>query len=144
MTNWLRLLPLIILAIWLSACSRPAQIAVTGNTLEIGDVVNGEIITREISIQNNGQSDLVIETVTTSCGCTQATIKPMLIAAGGSGTLAITFDSGAHGPALTGPIIRQIFITSNDPQQPETIVELAANILPPGDPLTQQPPDSDQ
>jgi hypothetical protein len=57
------------------------------------------------------------------------TIKP-----GENGTLRIAFDSGAHGPELTGPLMRQVFITSNDLQQPEVVLELAANILPPDTP----------
>lgn len=115
----------------LSACSGKPAISVTDSLLALGDVVNGDVITREVSVQNNGQADLIIDTVTTSCGCTQATIEPLTIPAGSSGTLSISFDSGAHGPALTGPLVRQVFITSNDPQQPEITVELTANILPP-------------
>jgi hypothetical protein len=95
---------------------------------------SGDFIERlwhEITVQNVGQADLVIASVTTSCGCTQATLEPMTISPGKSGTLHIEFDSGAHGPELTGVLIRQIFVASNDPQQPEMVVELEANILPP-------------
>ncbi|HLE73125.1 MAG TPA: hypothetical protein VI688_02660 [Anaerolineales bacterium] len=53
----------------------------------------------------------------------------MEIQPGASGTLTIEFDSGAHGEALTGSLVRQVFIASNDPQQPEVQVELVANIL---------------
>ena len=135
MKRWLRVLALVIglatMSALLSACGGQPQILVTENNLELGDVVNGEVITREVSVQNNGQADLIIEAVTTSCGCTQATLEPMTIPAGSSGTLSIEFDSGAHGPELTGPFMRQVFIASNDPQQPEVVVELATNILPP-------------
>lgn len=119
------------LATLLSACGGQPQIAITENNLNLGDVVNGEVVAREIPVQNEGQSDLVIASVTTSCGCTQATLEPMTISPGESGTLHIEFDSGAHGPELTGVLIRQIFVASNDPQQPEMVVELEANILPP-------------
>lgn len=125
---------LVVLAGLLSGCGGRAQIAVAENNLELGDVVNGEVVTREVLVLNNGQADLVIEGVTTSCGCTQAAVEPMTIRPGDSGTLSITFDSGAHGPELTGQLVRQVFITSNDPQQPEIVIELAANILPPDGP----------
>lgn len=131
MKQWLSLLALAIA--WgalLSACRSQPQISVTNANLDLGDVVNGDVITRQVSVQNRGQADLVIEAVTTSCGCTQATLEPMIIATGQSGALSIQFDSGAHGPALTGTIVRQVFILSNDPQQPEMVVELQANILP--------------
>ena len=132
MKRWMSLLALALMGTaLLSACGSQPQISVTEASLNLGDVVNGEVITRQVNVQNTGQTDLVIEAVTTSCGCTQATLEPMTIPAGSSGALFIEFDSGAHGPELTGQLIRQVFIVSNDPQQPEMVVELMANILPP-------------
>ncbi len=122
------------LAFWLSACGGQPKIFVAEGNLDFGDVINGEVIIREISIENKGRADLVIEAVSTSCGCTQATIEPMTISPGSGGRLTVEFDSGAHGPDLTGELIRQVFIATNDPDQPETVLELAANILPSSDP----------
>ncbi|MCA9945407.1 MAG: DUF1573 domain-containing protein [Anaerolineales bacterium] len=122
------------LAFWLSACGGQPEISVAASNLDFGDVVNGEVIVREINVENKGQADLVIEAVSTSCGCTQAAIDPMTILPGNSGTLTIEFDSGAHGPDLTGELIRQVFIATNDPDQPEMVLELAANILLPSNP----------
>jgi hypothetical protein len=118
-------------AVLFSACAGRPQISITENNLNLGEVVNGEVITHEVTVQNGGQADLVIASISTSCGCTKATLEPMTIPPGASGTLHIEFDSGAHGPDLTGVLIRQIFVASNDPQQPEMVVELEANILPP-------------
>jgi hypothetical protein len=53
----------------------------------------------------------------------------MAIPAGGSGVLHIEFDSGAHGPELTGELIRQVFIASDDPERPEIVLAIEANIL---------------
>jgi hypothetical protein len=94
-------------------------------------VANGTVITRDVGVSNTGNSTLLVEEISTSCGCTTATLEPMQLAPGATGTLHIAFDSGAHGPELTGPLVRQIFINSNDPEQPEVTVELAANVTPP-------------
>lgn len=118
----------------LSACSGQPQIMVSETTIQLGDVVNGEIIERDLRVENSGEAALTIDAVTTSCGCTQASVEPTTIPPGGSGTLHIEFDSGAHGPALTGELIRQVFVISNDPQQPELVVELSATILSPAAP----------
>ena len=134
MKKWLSLMAFIFLAVGLAACGGPPQVSVPEASLALGDVVNGEIITREVTVQNVGESDLIIEAVTTSCGCTEAAVTPMRIPSDGSGTLTIRFDSGAHGPELTGQLIRQVFVATNDPQQPEIVVELEANILPPSEP----------
>ncbi len=85
-------------------------------------------------MRNSGQADLVIETVTTTCGCTTATLEPMTIPPGKEATLHIEFDSGAHGPELTGRLMRQVILLSNDPETPEATVQFVANVLPPEDP----------
>ncbi|MBE2199512.1 MAG: DUF1573 domain-containing protein [Anaerolinea sp.] len=130
MKKWMMLFGVTaVLTVLLTACGGQPEIVINEISLQLGDVVNGAVIQRELIVQNQGQADLNIEAVTTSCDCTQASVEPMTIPPGGSGTLHIEFDSGAHGSELTGQIIRQVFIASNDPQQPEIVVELAANIL---------------
>lgn len=126
------LLPLLLLLLSagvLAACSSGTpQIAVETQAVDLGDVPNGTIAGRDVAVRNSGDSMLVVETISTSCGCTTATLEPMQLAPGESGTLHIEYDAGAHGPDLTGPLVRQIFINSNDPAQPEVTVELAVNV----------------
>jgi hypothetical protein len=125
---WKPIVPLFlsIATLFLVACSsgRPA-IGVEATTLDLGTVTNGEIVSRDVVVRNEGTGDLIIDSLITSCTCTQATVTPMAIPAGGTGVLHIEFDSGFHGPDLTGPLIRQVFINSNDPHQPELMVEFS-------------------
>ena len=117
--------------IGLAACNgNTPQIEIETITMDLGDVVNGDIAERDVTISNTGEAPLVVDYVSTSCGCTSATLTPMTIAPGATGTLHIELDSGAHGPELTGPLVRQVFLVSNDPKQPEAQVELSVNILP--------------
>lgn len=117
------------LSILLVACdSGQPNMTIEATNLDLGDVVNGDIIIRELAVRNEGEVDLTIDSIITSCTCTQATVNPMIIPAGQSGILHIEFDSGFHGPDLTGPLIRQVFIKSNDPQQPEVQVEFLVNV----------------
>jgi hypothetical protein len=127
------LLPLLILVVGLLvACSgREPEIAVESTALDLGDVPNGETISRDVTVRNTGAGILVVESITTSCGCTTASLEPMQLQPGESGVLHIEFDSGAHGEELAGPLVRQVFITSNDPARPEVTVELAANVTAP-------------
>ena len=113
----------------LVACnSGQPSITAEATSLDLGNVVNGDIVTRDLTLRNDGDADLVIDSIITSCTCTRASVKPMTIAAKQSGILHIEFDSGFHGPDLTGPLIRQVFINSNDPQSPELQVELSVNV----------------
>lgn len=129
------LLPLLLLAVLsgaLAACTGGTpQIAVETQEIDLGDVPNGTIATRDVAVRNAGDGMLVVDTLSTSCGCTTATLEPMQLAPGESGTLHIAYDSAAHGPDLTGPLVRQVFINSNDPARPEVTVELAVNVIPP-------------
>ena len=113
----------------LVACSSgQPSIAVEESSLDLGNVVNGDIVSRDLTVRNRGEADLEIDSIITSCTCTQATVNPMTIPAGQSGILHIEFDSGFHGPDLAGPLIRQVFIRSNDPQTPELQVELSVYV----------------
>ena len=125
------ILLIMILAGVLTACSTGSpEINLEISQFDFGDVVNGVIATKDMIVNNNGQTELIVETVTTTCGCTTASLDPMTIPAGGKADLHIEFDSGAHGPDLTGQIMRQVILISNDPELPEATVEFVANILP--------------
>ena len=114
----------------LTACQLAQPVLTTdATTFAFGEVVNGEIVTHDFVIRNDGQAPLIIESIITTCGCTTATLEPMHIPAGETGILHVAFDSGAHGPNLTGEILRQIIIASNDPNQPEAIVEITAYVI---------------
>ena len=121
---------LLFTGLFLVACkSKAPQISLELTEIDLGDVVNGEVIIRDVVVRNEGDAALVVDTVSTSCGCTQATLEPMTLAPGQDATLHIEFDSGAHGPDLNGSLVRQVFINSNDPQQPEALIELSANVM---------------
>jgi hypothetical protein len=130
-----RLLPLLILLVIftgaLVACGGTPALTVEMEQLDLGDVPNGQVVTREVAVSNTGSAPLVVDSIATSCGCTTASLVPEQLAPGESGTLEIAFDAGAHGPELTGPLVRQIFINSNDPARPEVTVELAVNVISP-------------
>jgi len=116
----------------LAACAGgEPDILLEEEQVDLGPVENGEVREFGVVVANQGSSDLVIEAVSTSCGCTSARVDPTTLAPGERGLLAVIFDSGAHGPDERGPVVRQVFIASNDPDQPEVEFRLIADILPP-------------
>ena len=118
------------IALLLAACSSgTAELVLDQTTLDLGQVINGEVRTIEIPLRNTGSSDLVIQSVTTSCGCTSAEVSPLLIPPGESGVLLVQFDSGAHGPEANGPVMRQVFITSNDNEESEMEFRFTAVVV---------------
>ncbi|GMR11285.1 MAG: hypothetical protein BMS9Abin28_2113 [Anaerolineae bacterium] len=120
----------VLFAVLLAACGGGApDIELSQTETDLGVITNGEIRTIDVSVQNLGDGDLVIEAVTTSCGCTSAAITPEVIPPGGIGTLAVRYDSGAHGPDEVGSVMRQVFIASNDPSQPEVEFRFTAELI---------------
>jgi len=83
---------------------------------DMGTVVKGELAVADIAVRNRGDGPLTVVAVSTSCGCTKATLSPMAIPAGGEGRLHIEYDSTAHESDL-GRIDRSIFISSDDPDE---------------------------
>jgi hypothetical protein len=121
------------IALLLTACSSgSADLVLEQTSIDLGQVINGEVRSMEIPLRNTGSSELVIESVTTSCGCTSAEVSPMTIQPGESGMLLVQFDSGAHGPESNGPVMRQVFIASNDSDEPEMEFRFTAEVIPAG------------
>lgn len=122
----------VFLGVLLAACTgTKPQVNLETVEFDFGDVVNGEIVSRDVTVTNTGEADLFVDSVSTTCGCTTASLEPMTVPAGGSASLHIEFDSGAHGPELTGQVMREIYLASNDPKTPEAKVSFVANVVSP-------------
>lgn len=118
------------LALALAACAGEPRLELENTMLELGEVVNGEIASFDVILQNRGSAPLQILDVSTSCGCTTASVTPASIAPGARGLLEVHFDSGAHGPEANGPVRRTVIITSNDPAAPEIMFVFSAIVVP--------------
>ncbi len=111
----------------LAACSRGTpDIEVEMTRHDFGVISQGTVASLDIPVRNVGTADLQIEAVVTSCGCTTATLEPGVIPPGGEGMLQVRYDSGLHPDK--GRIRREVYIASNDPDEPEVIVVLTADV----------------
>lgn len=123
-----------------SAPKNPPKISLETDRINLGTVSQKDgIKTAFVSITNSGQSDLVIDSIETSCMCTSASIiyngaegpkfgmsmhgenptdYKIFIPQGESASLKIAYDPNAHGPQETPEesITREITIMSNDPE----------------------------
>jgi len=109
---------------WLRAApSEPPRIAVTPPEFDFGDVGPELAVSHVFTVTNTGGAVLDISGVSTSCGCTTAAIEAAQLQPGESTALTVTFDPQAHDGA-TGRFLRLVYLRSNDPQTPETQVQL--------------------
>jgi archaellum component FlaG (FlaF/FlaG flagellin family) len=123
------------------------QIVLEPQKINLGDVSTKEgKISTSITIKNTGQEDLIVDSLSTSCGCTtvsvvnkgqegpifgmgtppeaedwSTTIRPGEIA-----ELRIYYDPGFHGEAR-GPMVREIYVSSNDPVDPVVKARIELN-----------------
>src|SRR5262245_8663697 len=99
-----------------AAPARPApqkgpRIAVEPAEFDFGKSLQNKELTREFSIRNFGNEDLVIDNVSTSCGCTAAVPGEKTVKPGGSTPLDVKLQTRT----ATGKIERSVLIRSNDP-----------------------------
>lgn len=81
--------------------------------VELGEVYYGDSITGSLEIHNDGEADLVIADVKSSCGCTAAPLADAdkVIPPGRSVTLPITMTP----KSTASPLMKYLQIQTNDP-----------------------------
>ena len=112
------------------------QIVLEPQKVDLGDVGAKETEAEaKITIKNVGNRDLIVDSLSTSCGCTTASVVndglegPVFgsgtppddwsttIGPGETAELRIDYDPSVHQDAR-GPMMREIYVSSNDPVDP--------------------------
>jgi hypothetical protein len=115
---------------------------------DFGDVsVQGGIVSTAMTVKNEGSSDLIINDMDSSCGCTSATISkdgiegPVFgmkmhgtnpvgwsetLKPGETALLNIYYNPMVH-PDLRGPVTRAISLFSNDPRRKVSVAKVEVN-----------------
>jgi len=104
------------------------RIKVTPAFMDLGDVTK-EGFNYTFTVRNTGSRELVIERVSTSCGCTSASIDKERLEPGEETGLHVTFNPKLMDEEIRGKVSRIIFIRSNDPENPELEVKITANVV---------------
>jgi len=90
---------------------QPPHLIVSEEEWDFGIVKLNEKPTHIFIIENEGDEDLLIERVRSSCGCLKASISSKRISPGKSVELKATFDTTGY----RGKVKKDIYIKSNDP-----------------------------
>lgn len=108
----------------------PPRIQVIPTQYDFGRVPPQEL-SYTFLVKNIGESNLEIYHVSTSCGCTKASIDTRVIEPGKTAEMVVNFDPNFHrssGERKTARLRRSIYIRSNDPRTPEKSVFITATI----------------
>jgi hypothetical protein len=87
------------------------RISVEPAGFDFGKAVQNKTLSKEFSIKNYGSEDLVIESVSTTCGCTAALLDSKVVKPGGTAPLRVTLETRSY----SGKVERKVLIRSNDP-----------------------------
>lgn len=100
------------------------QIRVEPESFDFGKALPGKTLRKEFTLRNFGDQDLVLEGVSTTCGCTAALPKDKTIAPGGSTLLRVTLETRSY----SGRIERRVLVRSNDPSTPRLEIRLIVTV----------------
>ncbi|MCS7153104.1 MAG: DUF1573 domain-containing protein [Bacteroidia bacterium] len=90
-----------------------------------GEVLEGQMVEYRFVIRNEGKSDLVIESVKASCGCTAVEPADKVLKPGASTEIIAKFDSRGR----TGPQHKTITVETNDPLNSRVVLHLKAHVI---------------
>ena len=95
---------------------------------DFGRIEQGELLTHEFVFRNEGDAPLVIEKITTSCGCTAALASEDRIEPGREGKIKASLDTRGYG----GRVVKYIYVESNDASVSRRELAVSAEIdIPP-------------
>jgi len=96
---------------------------------DFGDSIGVDKIDHIFTFRNEGDADLVVDKVTTTCGCTAALVSEKVIPPGKTGEIKTTFTFGGR----KGKQTKSIYVYSNDPSDSKVTLTITGNIVPPFD-----------
>ena len=100
------------------------RIACDGASFDFGEVMDKERVDHTFVLKNAGGAELVINKVTTSCGCTTASLAKKNLAPGESVDVAAKFSLKGR----SGHQKKTISVHSNDPVSPLLRLQLCAHV----------------
>jgi hypothetical protein len=100
------------------------KIDFSSKTFDFGEIAEGKKVENTFKIFNKGKRDLIIRSVTASCGCTTGEPKSNTIQPGKNTEMKVVFDSSEK----VGMQNKIITIISNDPQHATSVIRVTGTV----------------
>lgn len=103
---------------------------------DFGVIKQGQKVSHTFKLINSGTSDLVIEQIRPSCGCTAVNPTQNVLKPGETAMLETTFDSAGR----DGQQLKKVYVITNDPTRDTYELEIKGTIdIPPGPRIVYEP-----
>jgi hypothetical protein len=109
------------------AAPKGPKIRVEPAGFDFGKALPNKTLEKEFSLRNFGSEDLVIENVSTTCGCTAALMDSKVIKPGGTTPLRVSLQTREY----SGKVERTILVRSNDPKTALLEIKVQVTVVPP-------------
>jgi len=93
-------------------------------SFDFGRAQRERSLRKEFTLRNLGDGELVIESVSTTCGCTAAVAGERRVAPGRSTPLVVTLETRRY----SGRVERRVLVRSNDPKTPLLEIVVAVTV----------------
>ena len=103
------------------------RIAVEPEGFDFGQTLQNKTVTKEFAVRNLGSADLVLQDVTTSCGCTAALPESKVIKPGAQTPLRVSVETRS----VVGRAEKVVTIRSNDPTRALVQIKLSFTVTAP-------------
>jgi hypothetical protein len=91
---------------------------------DFGKVTEGEKVAYVFTFENKGSADLVLTSVTTSCGCTVPKYETKPVAPGGEGNLEVIFDTSGRSATQT-----KVITVKSNASKPVVLLKITAEVI---------------
>jgi len=106
------------------------SVSLTPDTIPLGTVIYGEVAKTTFTLTNYTPLPIKITRVSTSCGCTKASVEKEELGAYESTEVTVTFDPAVHKDDTDlGDLTRTIYISTDNPNFPDLESTITATVI---------------
>lgn len=109
-------------------CLGSPSLAISELVYNFGVAVEGEDVVHDFVLSNVGDEELVILSVSPTCGCTTAALGKTQLAPGEDVRLGVRLSTVGYGGST---IEKQIAVETNDPEKPRIVLYLRGTVVKP-------------
>jgi uncharacterized protein DUF1573 len=116
---------LLLLSSVLSGAEAAPRLAVDPESWDFGRTLKNRVIEKQFTVRNVGDADLIVDKISSTCGCTAALLSEKTLPPGKSAILRVTFDTRD----FEGRVERKVLLRSNDRARDPLEIKLQATVV---------------